>query len=69
MSTEKEKPLIDFSHANEKPRSMNLDKMADTGEIHRDDDQKQEIEENVAEHQMNIANIPGACTVSQEKVE
>lgn len=66
MSSEKPDQLIDFSHAKEPPLSLNLDKVEqDTGgvyENHRPEEETPEEDknQNIAERQTNIANIPGA---------
>jgi|GEM_PF-3666421 hypothetical protein len=77
MTSEKPNPPINFSDAKDGVQSMNLENMPDTGEVHEVDKgevhedtlKEPEIneEENVAQRQMNIANIPGAGIVSLDE--
>ena len=71
MTSDKAKPFFDVSSAKEPPRSLNLDKEAAPIEAEKDsnlDDliHQQENSENVGEHQIITAYIPGGGIISSE---
>ncbi|NEU74953.1 hypothetical protein PI95_020935 [Hassallia byssoidea VB512170] len=71
MTSDKAKPFFDVSSAKEPPRSLNLDKEADPIEAEKDlnpDDliHEQENSENVGEHQIITAFIPGGGIIPSE---
>lgn len=71
MTSDKAKPFFDVSSAKEPPSSLNLDKEADPIEAEKDlnpDDliHDQENSENVGEHQIITAYIPGGGMIPSE---
>ncbi|MBW4570167.1 MAG: hypothetical protein KME31_19690 [Tolypothrix carrinoi HA7290-LM1] len=77
MTSDKAKPFFDVSSAKEPPRSLNLDKEADPIEAkeaseHEKDSNlddlihEQENSENVGEHQIITAFIPGGGIIPSE---
>lgn len=71
MTSDKAKPFFDVSTAKEPPNSLNLDKEADPIEAEKDsnlDDliHDQENSENVGEHQIITAFIPGGGIIPSE---
>lgn len=71
MTSDKAKPFFDVSTAKEPPSSLNVDKEADPIEAEKDlnlDDliHEQENSENVGEHQIITAYIPGGGIISSE---
>ncbi|MBD2607784.1 hypothetical protein H6G81_25455 [Scytonema hofmannii FACHB-248] len=78
MTFDKAKPFFDVSSAKEPPRSLNLDKEADPIEAKQVSEQsekelslddfihEQENLENVGEHQIITAHIPGGGIIPSE---
>lgn len=77
MTSDKAKPFFDVSSAKEPPRSLNLDKEADPIEAEEVSEHEkdlnvddlihdQENSENVGEHQVITAYIPGGGIISSE---
>jgi len=78
MTSDKAKPFFDVSSAKEPPRSLNVDKEADPIEAKEVSEQsdkdpslddlihEQENPDNVAEHQMITAHIPGGGIIASQ---